>query len=475
MILYRLLFVAVLFLLFCSTHYVYAWPVPDTGQTKCYDDTDEIPCPSPGEDFYGQDANYNTNPPQYIKLDATGKYLSDSAISWSMIMDKVTGLIWEIKTTDSSIHDRSNKFDWYDAQDFFIETLNSNSFGGYSDWRLPKAMELSTIINADEWDSAVNTSYFPQTVNSNYWSSDSSTESHAWKVYFYNGTVRTRGKSELTFARAVRGNQFSTGVFVDNEDGTITDIQTGLMWQQTTSEAMPWEDAIDYCEGSNLANYSDWRLPNKNELQSIINNNVASPVIDIDFFPDTKSAPYWTSTSVAEISTSAWLINFDTGNIGGGIEKTNNAYAKAVRSCQDSSSESIIISPPLQGSAWPIGWPMSICWKTDGLGSRVKISLSRTGGIEESFETITESIPNNGQYNWKVIGPASINCVLKIEQANNPLKWVTEGLFTIKPCYSQEELDTAIVNERQRWDVKGDNIKGLEEAIDALQVISGVK
>ena len=38
-----------------------ATPVPDTGQTKCYDDTQEITCPQPGESFYGQDAQYSTN------------------------------------------------------------------------------------------------------------------------------------------------------------------------------------------------------------------------------------------------------------------------------------------------------------------------------------------------------------------------------------------------------------------------------
>ena len=37
---------------------VFAWPVPDTGQTKCYNNTVEIPCPQPGEPFYGQDAQY---------------------------------------------------------------------------------------------------------------------------------------------------------------------------------------------------------------------------------------------------------------------------------------------------------------------------------------------------------------------------------------------------------------------------------
>ena len=41
--------------------------LPDTGQTKCYDDVGNkiIPCPSPGEDFYGQDANYRGLDPSY--------------------------------------------------------------------------------------------------------------------------------------------------------------------------------------------------------------------------------------------------------------------------------------------------------------------------------------------------------------------------------------------------------------------------
>jgi len=44
--------------------------IPDTGQTKCYDNSGEITCPGPGEPFYGQDATYTINPPSYIKMDA---------------------------------------------------------------------------------------------------------------------------------------------------------------------------------------------------------------------------------------------------------------------------------------------------------------------------------------------------------------------------------------------------------------------
>ena len=60
------------FTLLTLTGMAFAGALPDTGQTKCYNDTAEIPCPAPGEDFYGQDAQYTTNPCSYTKLDAGG-------------------------------------------------------------------------------------------------------------------------------------------------------------------------------------------------------------------------------------------------------------------------------------------------------------------------------------------------------------------------------------------------------------------
>jgi len=108
----------------------FAGALPDTGQTKCYNDTAEIPCPAPGEDFYGQDAQYTTNPRSYTKLDAGGTDFPDSATDWAMVRDNVTGLIWEVKTDDGSVHDKDDEYTWYDAQSVFIAELNSANFGG---------------------------------------------------------------------------------------------------------------------------------------------------------------------------------------------------------------------------------------------------------------------------------------------------------------------------------------------------------
>ena len=134
---------------------LHAWPIPDTGQTKCYNNTAEIPCPQPGEAFYGQDGNYSINPPSYTKLNATKNALPDTATSWVMVRDNVTGLIWENKTSDGALHDGSKGFTWCDKNtatnggnqgacgtgtgegatdtEAFIKTLNDAKFGGFSD------------------------------------------------------------------------------------------------------------------------------------------------------------------------------------------------------------------------------------------------------------------------------------------------------------------------------------------------------
>ena len=142
------------------------FPIPDTGQTTCYDDVGHVldPCPSPGEPFYGQDANYSINPRSYTKLDENGNDLPVTATSWTMVRDNVTGLIWEVKTDDHSIHDKDNKYHWSGAQTVFIAELNAHNFGGYTDWRLPSIQELYSILYWGSTESHIDTEYFPNTV-----------------------------------------------------------------------------------------------------------------------------------------------------------------------------------------------------------------------------------------------------------------------------------------------------------------------
>ncbi len=74
---------------------------------------------------------------------------------------------------------------------------------------------------------------------------------------------------------------------------------------------------------------------------------------------------------------------------------------------------------------------MNVEWDTKSISGNVKISISREGGKNNSFETVIASTENDGFYEWKVTGPASVNSVIKIEPLNDTSKQTSQGLITI--------------------------------------------
>ena len=147
--------------------------------------------------------------------------------------------------------------------------------------------------------------------------------------------VGSNTKALNYYMRAVRGGQSEPpDRFVNNNDGTITDTYTGLMWQQATAdETYTLEQALEYCENLTLpaGGYSDWRLPSKNELHSIVDYNYYAPSIDLDVFPDTfASSRYWSSTTYASSFSDAWIVNFTSGGVGTNFKSYIN-YVRAVR------------------------------------------------------------------------------------------------------------------------------------------------
>jgi hypothetical protein len=110
-------------------------------------------------------------------------------------------------------------------------------------------------------------------------------------------TSNPQGQEKTFYIYCVQENEtYGVNQFEDNQDGTISDFATGLIWSQEDSlVAMTWEEAFSYVEKLNAANYlgySDWRLPNIKELQSIV---------DYSRSPDTTNsaaiAPLFNSTS----------------------------------------------------------------------------------------------------------------------------------------------------------------------------------
>jgi len=192
---------------------------PDTGQTKCYNNANEIPCPASG-DFKGQDAQYNGPNRSYTLLGGG-----------TMVQDNVTGLIWEMKGSKdnsknySNPHDADNTYTWCDpnpttnggnqgtcgADDTkdFIDQLNSSGFGGYTNWRLPTIKELATLADLGRTYLHIDPVFAATTQSSYYWSSTTNAgyPHSAWRVVFYYGGDYYDYKSNAYYVRAVRGGQ----------------------------------------------------------------------------------------------------------------------------------------------------------------------------------------------------------------------------------------------------------------------------
>jgi len=305
----RVVILALLFGVACTFTQQDVWAanyvVVDTGQGRCYGNTQRIACPAEGGAFYGQDAQYNGNQPSYT-LSADGL----------TVYDNVTELTW----TQSPDTDRDgdidirDKFTWTEAQ-AYPATLNAENCGGYDDWRLPSIKELYSLIDFQGTDPPpegsnttglkpfIDTDYFDfvygdtnagERVIDSQWASSTLYVSTVdgpllFGVNFADGRIKGYGLThpvggdKTFFVICVRGNtDYGVNNFVNNGNGTITDRATGLMWMQNDSgSGMLWGDALDYAENLTHAGYDDWRLPNAKELQSIL---------DYTRSPDTTSS-----------------------------------------------------------------------------------------------------------------------------------------------------------------------------------------
>lgn len=295
------------------------YKIVDTGTKEFYSDNSKISAPEIDDDFYGQDANYSGNQPSYTNN-------GDGTIT-----DNVTGLMWE--------QSMGEKLTFEEA---FSKAENS-TLAGYSDWRVPAIKELYSLIQftgqvkgATAIHFFIDTDYFDQPlgdvslgereIDAQTWSSTEYVgktmlgDATVFGVNFIDGRIKgypkfkpQTGAANKMYFRLVRGNaEYGKNSFKDNGDETISDLATGLMWQKADDGiSRNWEEALAYAEALELGGYSDWRLPNAKELQSIVDysrspQTTSSPAIDPIFetseidYPNGNSGHYpffWTGTT----------------------------------------------------------------------------------------------------------------------------------------------------------------------------------
>ncbi len=302
-----------------------SYPIVDTSQETSYDNANAIASPAAGEAFYGQDSQYNGAQPSYV--------VSDDGLT---VYDAVTGLTWQKSpdTNGDGVIGPTDKMTWSGCQ-AYPAVLNVAEFGSYSDWRLPTIKEqyslilftgidpsgytgdpssLVPFIDTDHFDfaygdeSAGERIIDSQYASSNIYAGSSGPMQLLFGVNFADGRIKgygmmmPGGREKTFFVMCVRDNtSYGINDFVDNNDGTITDSATGLMWEQDDSgvdapDGLNWEEALARVEMLNTAEHlghSDWRLPNVKELQSIL---------DYGRSPETTSSaaidPLFNATSI---------------------------------------------------------------------------------------------------------------------------------------------------------------------------------
>jgi hypothetical protein len=313
------------------------YTIVDTAQISCYNNYTEIEFPEAGADFNGQDAQYIGNEPSY-------KDNGDGTIT-----DLNTGLMWQ--------SDPGEKMTFRQA----VAGASKCRLAGNEDWRLPTIKELYSLIlfsgtdpdpmsrNSSRQRPFIDTKYFkfrygnPNrgeriidsqfATSTKYVSTTMRGDETMFGVNFADGRIKGYGMrnprtaTDKTFhVLYVRGNtSYGKNDFKDNGDSTVTDKATGLMWMKVDSGKLRageykdgklnWREALDWAENLEFAGYSDWRLPNVKELQSIVdytrspattNSAAIDPVFQTTLFiaeGGTKDYPcYWSGTTHAGLS-----------------------------------------------------------------------------------------------------------------------------------------------------------------------------
>lgn len=324
--------------------------IAQTGQTACWNESGTaVNCSGTGQD--GEIRAGVTWPKTRFVDNGNGT-----------VSDNLTGLVW---LKNANCFGPQN---WASAL-YAANNLANGSFCGLNDgskpgdWRLPNRTELESLLDSQQANPSLTAGYPFVNLQADYWSSSSYAPLtfNAWHVNIGNGLADTNANfttlATLPVRSAVGGipvvnlpatgqtSSQSTGDdgdlqkgvvwpvprFVDNNNQTITDNLTGLVWSRNTLAPGPdvclpgglktWSGALAYvtCLNSNsYLGFTDWRLPNRKELASLINLGQQDNgfwLTQAGFINLQGNSLYWSSTTVAGALLNAWSLLPGTGRL----------------------------------------------------------------------------------------------------------------------------------------------------------------
>ncbi|MCK9365151.1 MAG: DUF1566 domain-containing protein [Syntrophales bacterium] len=542
--------------------------LPKTGQTTCYDATGTaIACAGTGQDGAVQ-----------------------AGIAWpssrfanngnGTVTDHLTGLVW---LKDAGCTGFGPFVPWTDA----LTKANNLATGQCGltdgsqagDWRLPNINELrSLLMTAGQSDMTVwLTGQGFSNAGSSYWSSTpaNSDGSAAWAIdlsslYIYgvgatpgtrvwpvrdgqDGGVIILPKTGQTTSAATgddgalqKGAAWPSPRFTDNNDGTVTDHLTSLVWLKKGTCAVQtktWSDALTYavgmaegqCDLADGSKAGDWRLPNVNELQSVIDWSKSGPALPAGHpFTEVAWNRYWTSTSIENLPGSAWQVNLNNGGAfpANKSYELSNAYAWPVRTGQETAvNRTLTVAKAGTGAGTVTSAPAGIdcganCSAAFAAGAQVTltatpatgstfagwsgggcsgtgictVTLGSDAAITATFLLALPTVANAGpgkvvfdkalldasasqgnivSYQWTLTHHtnAAYNRTATGQKPNiaDLQPGFYDVLLTVTDAASQTQTAATLLAVAGPWDINADGKQGLAEIIYLLQLLTGMK
>lgn len=400
-------------------------PVLATGQTLCYSSAgDIIDCAGTGQDGEVQSGLQWPNPRFTDRNDGT-------------IKDNLTGLVWlknagcfgQATLMDAATNART-------LESGICGLIDGSTTG---QWRLPNIVELKSLVDKSHFNPALPAGYPFSNINNISYSSSYvinfktvemsagsvkfiDATGHLWPVRDDNGapsslpqTGQKTSNLEGDDGALRKGIQWPSPRFADNNDGTVTDNLTGLTWLQDSScfTANTWASSLIIANNLATGNCGltdgtlpgDWRIPNVNELESVLSAELYNYALPLKHpFSISQPVPgnywnYWSSNTLTSNSAFAWTVNMSTGVANAGTSKSDYFWIWPVRSRQYWIFDSFLISA---SSKFGIV-------RTDSPVTPRRVEIGNRGSLSQTITSISITGENASEFSISFGGNASCN------------------------------------------------------------------